>query len=167
MKKYFLIITVLFLFTGYANAQTDPAKTNDEAAIRANVGQIVKGWNMKSGAEFAKPFAEDADYVVINGMKIKGRTAINKGHQGIFDTVYKNSSLSYTIEQLRFLRPDVAVIHVQAELQVTQGDTTETGNARITLVMTKNNDKWEIAAFQNTPIAMNDNPAAKTKTEKN
>ena len=137
MKKYFLIIAVLFLFTGYANAQTDSAKANDETAIRANVEQIVKGWNMKSGAEFAKPFAEDADYVVINGMKIKGRPAINKGHQGIFDTIYKNSTLAYTIEQLRFLRPDVAVVHVRAVLQVTQGDKTETGNARITLVMTK------------------------------
>ncbi len=162
MKKYFLIITVLFLLAGYANAQTDSAKATDEAAIRANVEQIVKGWNMKSGAEFAKPFAEDADYVVINGMKIKGRTAIIKGHQGIFDTVYKNSVLSYTVEQLRFLRPDVAVIHVRGVLQVTRGDKTESGNARITLVMTKNNDNWEIAAFQNTPIALNDDPTAKT-----
>ncbi|CAN5682072.1 hypothetical protein BH20ACI4_BH20ACI4_09140 [soil metagenome] len=162
MKTYLLIITVLFLFAGYANAQTDSAKTNDEAAIRANVGQIVKGWNMKSGAEFAKPFAEDADYVIINGMKIKGRPEIDKGHQGIFDTVYKNSVLSYTVEQLRFLRSDVAVVHVQAVLQVMQGDKTETGSARITLVMTKNNDKWEIAAFQNTPIKINDNPSAKT-----
>ena len=159
MKKHFLIITVLFLLTTYTNAQNDPAKTPDEAAIRGNVEQIVKGWNMKSGAEFAKPFAEDADYVIINGMKIKGRTAIDKGHQAIFETIYKNSSLSYTVEQIRFLRPDVAVVHVLAALKVTQGDTTQTSNARITLVMSKNNEKWEIAAFQNTPIAIDDAPA--------
>lgn len=162
MKTYLLIITVLFLLAGYANAQTDSAKTTNETAIRANVEQIVKGWNMKSGAEFAKPFAEDADFVVINGMKIKGRPEIDKGHQGIFDTIYKNSVLSYTVEQLRFLRPDVAVVHVRGVLQVTRGDKTETGNARITLVMMKNNDKWEIAAFQNTLIQINDNSSAKT-----
>ena len=161
MKKYLTIIASLFLFTVCANAQTDAAKASDEAAIRANVEQIVKGWNAKSGAEFAKPFAEDADYVVINGMKIKGRTAIDKGHQGIFDTIYKNSVLSYAVEQLRFLRPDVAVVHVRAVLKVTEGEQTETGNARLTLVMTKNNDKWEIAAFQNTSIKINDNPSAK------
>ena len=160
-----ILFFAIIVTTISVNAQKTTGKAADEAAIRANVEQIVKGWNMKSGAEFAKPFAEDADYVIINGMKIKGRTAIIKGHQGIFDTVYKNSSLTYTIEQLRFLRPDVAVIHVQAALQVTQNDTTETGNARITLVMTKNNDRWEIAAFQNTPVAKNDNPPA--KMEKN
>ena len=83
---------------------------------------------------------------------IKGRAAINAGHQQIFDTVYKNSTLSYTVEQIRFLRPDVAVVHVQAALKVTQENSTQTGNARITLVMLKNDSKWEIVAFQNTSI---------------
>jgi uncharacterized protein (TIGR02246 family) len=165
MKKYLAIIASLFLFAVYANAQTDAAKAGDEAAIRANVEQIVKGWNTKSGAEFAKPFAEDADYVIINGMKIKGRAAIDKGHQEIFDTIYKNSVLSYAVEQLRFLRPDVAVVHIRGVLQITQSEKTETGNARITLVMTKNNEKWEIAAFQNTPVKINDNPPAKNEKD--
>jgi uncharacterized protein (TIGR02246 family) len=152
MKK--LIFVSIFMTLCLTGALTVAAqdKAKDEAAIRANVEQMVKGWNMKSGAEFAKPFAEDADYVVINGMKIKSRKAIAEGHQGIFDTIYKNSALSYVVEQIRFLRADVAVVHVQATLKVTQGDATQTGNARITMVMTKTGDKWEIAAFQNTSI---------------
>jgi uncharacterized protein (TIGR02246 family) len=149
------VILVLMLAAAgfYAQEKTKAAGTDkDETAMRADVEQMVKGWNMKSGAEFAKPFAEDADYVVINGMKIKGRTAIAAGHQGIFDTIYKNSTLDYSVEQIRFLRADIAVVHVLAALKVTRGDATQTGNARITLVMTKNKDRWEIAAFQNTSI---------------
>jgi uncharacterized protein (TIGR02246 family) len=149
------VILVLLLAAVSFSAQ-EKAKvadtSKDEAALRAGVEQMVKGWNMKSGAEFAKPFAEDADYVVINGMKIKGRAAIAQGHQGIFDTIYKNSTLSYETEQIRFLRSDVAVVHVRAALKVTRGDATQIGDARITLVMTKNKDQWEIAAFQNTSI---------------
>lgn len=153
MKKHLITITILFLFLcGTSQAQNKSAKTEDEKAIRANVEQMVSGWNAKSGEEFAKPFAEDADYVVINGMHIKGRAAINAGHQNIFDTIYKNSNLSYIIEQIRFLRADVAVVHVRAALKVTQENSTQTGDARITLVMLKNNNKWEIAAFQNTSI---------------
>lgn len=155
MKKFISIISIL-VFTVVGLSAQDKAKVSDtardETAIRANVGQIVKGWNAKSGAEFAKPFAEDADYVVINGMYIKGRTVIAEAHQRIFDTVYKNSTLAYAVEQIRFLRPDVAVVHVSGLLKVTQGDSTQEGNARITLVLTKNNDKWEIAAFQNTGV---------------
>lgn len=155
MKKFMSIMSILvFTAVGFF-AQEKPKvsdKARDEAAIRANVEQMVKGWNSKSGAEFAKPFAEDSDYVVINGTHIKGRAANAAGHQQIFDTVYKNSTLAYTVEQIRFLRPDVAVIHVSASLEVTQGDSTQNHNARITMVMMKNKGKWEIAAFQNTEI---------------
>ena len=115
----------------------------------------MKGWNMKSGAEFAKPFAEDADYVVINGMQIKGRIAITKGHQGIFDTIYKSTTISLSADTIRFLRPDVAVVHVSGSLKTPDGESQRTTNAKMTLVMTKTNDKWEIVAFQNTEVLTN------------
>ena len=131
-----------------AAAQTQTAG-GDDAALRENVRQLEAGWNAKSGADFAKPFAEDADYVVINGAQIKGRDAIAEGHQRIFDTIYKVSTLSYAIKQVRMLRADVAVVHVSAHLKTAQGE----GDAVITLVMTKENGAWKIAAFQNTGVA--------------
>lgn len=121
----------------------------DDALLRENVRQLEAGWNAKSGAAFAKPFAEDADYVIINGMQIKGREAIAEGHQRIFDTIYKDSTLSLSVKQARMLRADVAVVHVSAHLKSAQG----AGDAVITLVMTKENGAWKIAAFQNTSVA--------------
>ena len=125
----------------------------DEAAVRENVRQLESGWNAKSGASVAKPFAEDADYVVINGMQIKGRVGIAEGHQGIFDTIYKDSTLGLSVKQVRFLRPDVAVVHVAAHLKNTQNGQTQETDAVITLVMTKDKGEWKIAAFQNTGVA--------------
>src|ERR1051325_10709087 len=119
----------------------------DEAAVRENIRQLEAGWNAKSGASFAKPFAEDADYVVVNGMQIKGREAIAAGHQGIFDTIYKDSTLSLAVKQLRFLRADVAVVHVAGRLKNTQNGETQEAEATITLVMTKDGGVWKIAAF--------------------
>jgi uncharacterized protein (TIGR02246 family) len=152
LRNFTILIFVLMMTAANSNAQKTEDKNADETAIRAQVEQMSKGWNAKNGAEFAKPFAEDADYVVINGMQIKGRTAIAKGHQGIFDTIYKNSTISYAVDSIRFLRSDVAVVHVGGTLKVTEGNETRAGNARMTLVMTKANGKWEIAAFQNTSV---------------
>jgi uncharacterized protein (TIGR02246 family) len=152
LRNITILIFVLMITAANASAQKTDDKAADDTAIRASVEQMMKGWNAKNGAEFAKPFAEDADYVVINGMQIKGRTAIAKGHQGIFDTVYKNSTVSYVVDTIRFLRSDIAVVHVGGTLKVTEGESIHTGNARMTLVMTKNNGKWEIAAFQNTSV---------------
>ena len=72
-------LVFLTLFMLAQSAQPLPVQSTngaDEAAIRENVKHLETGWNTKSGALFAKPFAEDADYVVINGMYIKGRSVI-------------------------------------------------------------------------------------------
>ena len=110
MKRHSITMTFLFLLLcGAAFAQSASTKGEDEKAIRANVEQIVKGWNMKSGEELAKPFAENSDYVVINGTHLKGRAANAVAHQQIFDTIYKDQDIAATVEKIRFLRPDVAV----------------------------------------------------------
>jgi uncharacterized protein (TIGR02246 family) len=128
------------------------ADNAEEAAIRENVRQMEAGWNAKSGAQFAKPFADDADYVVINGLYLKGREAVAQAHQDIFDTVYKESTLSLSVRQVRMLRADVAVVHVNATNKVGRDAGTRVGQAIITLVMTKEAGAWKIAAFQNTEV---------------
>jgi len=148
MMKTLVFVTLLMLgFSG----QTVDTQSVDEAAMRDSVKQMETGWNTKSGAVFAKPFAEDADYVVINGMYIKGRAAIETGHQRIFDTIYKDTTLSLTVKQIRFLRPDVAVVHVSGQRLGPGKDLNQ--EAMITIVMTKQKDGWLIAAFQNTAVA--------------
>jgi uncharacterized protein (TIGR02246 family) len=144
-------MTLIFLTLYMLGFAFTPPQATDEAAMRESVRQMETGWNTRSGALFAKPFAEDADYVVINGMYIKGRPAIETGHQRIFDTIYKDTRLTLTVKQIRFLRPDVAVVHVSAHRD---GPTSElTGDAILTLVMTRERQGWTIAAFQNTAIA--------------
>ena len=154
MKTNLITLSALFLLlcgAAFGQKSSDAAPAEDEKAIRVNVEQMVKGWNMKSGAEFAKPFAEDSDYVVVNGMHIKGRVDNAAGHQMIFDTFYKDTDISAAIEKIRFLRPDVAVVHVLAE-RFPKADKSKTVKGRLTMVMVKNAGKWEIAAFQNTEI---------------
>ena len=122
----------------------------DETAIRENVRYLENGWNTKSGALFAKPFAEDADYVVINGMYLKGHAVIEKTHQQIFDTIFKDTKLALKVKQVRFLRSDVAVVHVDGHRS---GPTKELEqDALLTFVMTKEKDGWVVAAFQNTAV---------------
>lgn len=156
VKTLPLVLAALAALAPRAAAQDSAAPrpaADDEAAVRENVRQMEAGWNAKSGDAFARPFAEDADYVVINGMQLKGRQAIDKGHQQIFDTIYKDSALALSLKQLRLLRPDVAVAHVAARLKVRLGEQTQEGNAIITMVLTKENGGWRIAAFQNTSVA--------------
>ncbi|HEX6189694.1 MAG TPA: SgcJ/EcaC family oxidoreductase [Pyrinomonadaceae bacterium] len=134
-------------------AITKSARPVDEAAIRENVRQMEAGWNEKSGSRFAQPFAEDADYVVINGRFVQGREAIEKEHQHIFNTVFKNTTLRLLVKQIRFVRPDVAVVHVTGQRDTLENEKSLVAGAFMTLVMTREKQGWRIAAFQNTQIA--------------
>ena len=149
--KTLVFMTMLMLGFSMQPMQSQDSHAADEAAMRESVKELETGWNTKSGAVFATPFAEDADYVVINGMYFKGRADIQTAHQRIFDTIFKDTKISLTVKQIRFLRSDVAVVHVNGHRD---GPTKElTGDAILTLVMTKEQQGWTIAAFQNTSVA--------------
>lgn len=144
------LILFSFAFAGYAQK---PATANtDEAAVRRIVQQVQDAWNAHDGKAFAAPFAPDADYVVVNGMYVKGREDIERGHTDIFTTIYKDSRNVATIKSVRFLRPDVAVAHVEWNLEFKMNGEPQKGHGITTMVMTKDGGKWSIAAFQNTPI---------------
>jgi uncharacterized protein (TIGR02246 family) len=148
MKLVTLAFVTLLALSANAFAQNNHAA--DESAMREAVKQMETGWNTKSGALFAKPFAEDADYVVINGNYLKGRAVIESAHQRIFDTIYKDTTLSLAVQQIRFLRSDVAVVHVKGQRTSPTGEQNQ--GALITLILTKEKSGWTIAAFQNTAI---------------
>jgi uncharacterized protein (TIGR02246 family) len=146
------LLALLVITAQTISAQTPQGARADETAIRQIVQQLQDGWNAHDGKAFAAPFATDADYVVVNGMKLKGREEIEKGHTGIFTTIYKESHNVGTVLGVRFLRPDVAVAHVEWNLEFTAGGEKRKGHAINTLVVTKDGGKWSIAAFHNTPI---------------
>lgn len=140
------------LFAVMSHAQAPQGAGSDEAAIRQIVQQVQDGWNAHDGKAFAAPFATDADYVVVNGLYLKGREAIEQGHTQIFSTIYKESKNAATVKSVRFLRPDVAVAHVEWNLEFRAGAETKRTQAMNTMVLTKEGDRWGIAAFHNTPI---------------
>ena len=153
IKLLTLVIVVFVSFGVPASVvQTPQNSSTDEAAIRQVVQQVEDGWNAHDGKAFAAPFALDADYIVVNGMNLKGRETIEKGHTSIFTTIYKDSHNVATVRSIRFLRPDVAVVHIEWNLKFRAGGEMRKGHAMNTMVMTKEGGKWSIAVFQNTPI---------------
>ena len=115
--KTLVFVTLMMLGLSAQTMHSQDSHAADEAAMRDAVKQMETGWNTKSGAVFAKPFADDADYVVINGNYIKGRAAIETGHQRIFDTIYKGSHNTMEVEKIRPLSDNLAIVFAQSSLQ--------------------------------------------------
>ena len=91
--------------------QTPHPSAADEDAIRAIHQQMIDAWNRGSGEAFAAPFTDDANFVAFEGTHLKGRQEVATFHQRIFDTLVKGSRLEGEVKFVRFLSPQLAVMH--------------------------------------------------------
>jgi Domain of unknown function (DUF4440) len=65
-------------------------------------------------------------------------------------TYYKGSRLSPVQVWVRFVHPDIAVVHVAWNAVYTKDGKEQSRTALMTLTVTKQEDKWKIAAGHNT-----------------
>ena len=125
----------------------------DEAAVRALYAQMMGGWNKGSGEAFAAPFAENGHLVGFDGAHFEGRDNIVSFHQPLFDKWLKGTRLVGEVKSVRFLGPDVALMHAL-------GGTVMRGKSRPsperdsiqTLIAIKRAGEWSLVAFQNTRV---------------
>jgi uncharacterized protein (TIGR02246 family) len=143
-------------------------KTADERAIRDIVARAEAAWNASDSNAFAAEMTDDVAFINVLGERHTGRETVARGHRHIFDTIYKGSRVHYTVEDIRFVRPDVALAFLHAKLisrlppgavasatrqaQI-DGDMHES-EARPTMMLAKDGGgHWRIVAFHNTSVA--------------
>ena len=127
--------------------------TTDEQALSDIVKKLEDAWNAGDSAAFTSYFTHDATFIHIFGGQLDGHTAIEAAHRQIFDTIYKGSRNRYTVQRIRFIRPDVALVFLHAHLKFSEGGQPREILARPTLVVVKESGKWQAVAFQNTRIS--------------
>jgi uncharacterized protein (TIGR02246 family) len=132
----------------------------DEAAVRALYQQLMDGWNQGSGDAFAAVFTEDGDLIGFDGTHFKGRQEIAPFHQRLFDKWLKGSRLVGEVKDVRFLSPDVALMHaVGGTVLRGKSEPVPERDSIQTLVTTRQDGEWRLAAFQNTRLHPMDSSA--------
>jgi uncharacterized protein (TIGR02246 family) len=120
----------------------------DDGAIRSLIDQFVEGWNLADGGLCARPFAENADFTAVNGLRARGRDQIGKGHSEILATVFRGTTLSATVNSIDYLRPDVAIVDVTLRLRP-GAQTWLPKHTSCGIVATFEKSGWSIAVFRN------------------
>ncbi len=127
--------------------------TSDEQSIRDILKQLETAWNTSDSRRWTSFFTGDATFIHIFGGQLDGQAAIESAHRVIFDTIYNGSTLSIESRGIRFVRPDVAVVFSQMHLALAQGAPMPDFDTRPTMVMVKEQGKWQIVVLQNTRIS--------------
>jgi uncharacterized protein (TIGR02246 family) len=148
MRVLSMLIVLLTVGVAVASgAQPEP----DEAAIRRVFADFSRIWDEPGMPGFENLFTEDADFVVITGRWLKGRSEIVAYHRELLKTVYAGSkTLPGTLEKIRFVRPDFAITHWEGGATFELDGKTATRTGRSTAVLVKQDGGWRITAFHNT-----------------
>jgi uncharacterized protein (TIGR02246 family) len=135
------------------DTRTDEERDADERAIRALHGRVLEAWGAGDGEAFAAPFSENALFIGFDGSVMRGREQIASTHQEVFDRWMKGSQLIEERTEVRFVAPEVAIVH-------TLGGTVMRGKSEPaperdsiqTLVAVRDAGGWSFISFQNTRI---------------
>ena len=143
MRVQFAVICCL-ISAGLCHAQGS-TPGNDEAPIREIVKKYVDARERNDPKAVEALFTNDADQLVSSGEWRKGRDAVVRG--AMASSRSTGGKRSITVEQVRFVAPDVAIADGRYELSGLAGGTNRSMWA--TLIMKKTSNGWRIAAIRN------------------
>jgi uncharacterized protein (TIGR02246 family) len=135
----------------------DPPAKTDETAIRQLFTRLEEAWNAGDATAYGECFTPDSDYITFDGSHVQGRDANADAHRKLFETFLKGSKLTGQISDLRFLSPDVAVLHATGNVKLRWQSRPAPGRESIqTYVAVKQDGAWRFAAFHNSRILQRD-----------
>jgi uncharacterized protein (TIGR02246 family) len=134
------------------NEAVGSRKCVEEEICRA-IDAFQDGWNRHDMDACFSAYAEDAEFVNVLGQEWRGRKEIVRKHSVHHRDRFRDSVLHTRNVAIRFLRPDVAVVHVRWDLvgdRGVDGRGIPLRRGIITKVMARRKDRWVVEAAQNT-----------------
>ena len=146
LMKQLLLLVLLLIFSGQTLAQANEA---DE--LREFIRQYQETWQSHDAERLGDFFAEDSDMIVGIQPRIVGREAIAAWWNHYFSRIDRGRLLSVSIDSIRLLSPDIALINVATTTGGTHSETNEileSRKARGTWVVTRGDGGWKISALR-------------------
>jgi len=140
--------------SGSAARQTPASGTRaDEDAIKAVIAAMTDAFSRHDAKAWVKLCTPDAQLVTVRGESMKGVVEIEKGLTTIFQTRGRNVTLKTLGVAVRFIRPDVALVHVTNQLSglvSPDGQTLPSHQELSIRVLVMDQGTWRVTAFHNT-----------------
>ncbi|MFB9963911.1 SgcJ/EcaC family oxidoreductase [Sinosporangium siamense] len=134
--------------TKHMDKQTRDAEVE---AITQVVATLEHSQRNELPEEFLGLFREDAIWTTAHGKFLANRDEISAFTRQVLPGAMKDSTVTYEVAQVVFIRPDVAAVKVRG--QYTTLDGAPLGNPTSPLyVMAKEDGQWKLVANQNTEV---------------
>lgn len=125
----------------------------DDAQLTALFRRMCQAWTDGDAQAYGACFTPDADYVSFDGARAAGREPMVAAHDKLFRGVLTGSALIGEIESIRYLSPDIALVHATGSVLLAwRLRLPKRRLSRRTLVATRTEDGWRFAALHNARV---------------
>lgn len=130
----------------------------DEKLITTLYFDWIISWNIQDASKMAALLTENCNMVGFDGSQMNGREQIYKEISNIF-THHKTPRFIGLVKEVRFLHERVALLRSNVGM-IPRGQSALNPalNAVQTMIAKKDNGRWSIDVFQNTPAAFHGRP---------
>lgn len=133
------------------------ARRQDVVALEERVAELEKAQQQESVDGFVGLLTPEAVWVTGGGKRLTGRDEIHAFTRKVLPGAMKDSTASYEVVHVSFVRPDVAVVNVRQRPVTHDGEPMEgQPEGSPVYVMAKEGGRWMIAAAQNTIVVEED-----------
>jgi uncharacterized protein (TIGR02246 family) len=127
---------------------TSPETTAEENSLMNNAKAFVDAFEKGDAKAVAAFWADDGDYVDVNGRHLQGRSAIENAFKDFF-AENKGLKLRIDVNSVRFVTPDTAI--EDGTTSVISPDGTPPNQTRYTNVHVKKDGQWVLQSVHEAP----------------
>jgi uncharacterized protein (TIGR02246 family) len=165
--RTWLTVPALCAAGGLAPGATSAQTAADSVALRARIEAYRTVWNTHDASALSAFFSDSADLVMGNQPEAVGRQAIRESWRDYFSNQEPERHLTLDVHSVRFVDPEVAVVHVTT----TTGGRDREGRALLSRrfrgawVVQRRSGEWLISAMRGEPteqdrVVLNESLAA-------
>ncbi|HZL34549.1 MAG TPA: SgcJ/EcaC family oxidoreductase [Tepidisphaeraceae bacterium] len=118
----------------------DPGSDKAEQEIKARSKEFSETWAKHDAKAVAAFYTTGGEIVTGTGTTMSGRDEIEQGLGDAFEHGLKDTTITETVEKVRLIKPDVAIVDSQAQLK--GGDIAEGRDFHLVSVLVKKDGKW-------------------------
>jgi uncharacterized protein (TIGR02246 family) len=147
LKELFILAVAFISTPAWCQASAD------EKALRDLPRAFSNAWAAHDARELARIVSEDVAFVNVGAIWLQGRVDFEKYHSRILQGRFKNSTNVPLDTNIRFLRPDLALVRWSWRID---GETDSAGTSLpprhglMTFIAEKRAGQWLVVAGQNT-----------------
>ena len=162
MKNFQSVLISIILFIPVLSFSQNH---HDQKAIKKVIQTMADAWGEADGEKFASVFADNHDFIVWNGFYFKDINPQQnaQNHNYIFESIYKGTDMYFEIDQMRFVREDVAIVHVYGAVTIKGKPKPEDPTVLFTAVLEKTESDWLISSFHNLDLEVFENEELKAQ----